>query len=339
MKFPSLKSLPPDLQADIQKRKAKHESLLHELSNVCKDETVGFFGPESMTWKMYREPCILLGSSRALLLQIAHPAIADGVKNYSNFQKEMVGRAHRTFTSMIRIWFGDKKTAINSAKRLYNIHSMIRGTAVWEIEDETIYRPYCAADSDLLFWVLATITDTTLVVTEKIIGPMSFKEKNQFYEESKITAQLMGISLEDYPKDLEGFYQRYNSMLSDQTLLVGKTANEIFSAIFNIPYPLRKFLKLIAGGFLPAKIANQFGLPLNKNSKQIFNFIIALSKWNYKLMPAFIRYASPFHQANYRISKANGIKVTFIEKLHHWLGENIDLYFISNKLNTKTGDL
>ena len=202
MKFPSFKSLPPAIQADIEAKKARHKKLLENISNQSQDQSEGFFGPESMTWKLYREPLVLLGSSRALLLQIAHPAIADGVKNYSDFQKNMAGRAHRTFTSMIRIWFGDKITAINSAKRLYNIHSMIRGTAAWEIEDETIYKPYCAADSDLLFWVLATMIDTTIVVTEKIKGKMTRKEKNQFYEESKITAQLMGIPLADYPSDL-----------------------------------------------------------------------------------------------------------------------------------------
>ena len=337
MKFNSLKSLPPELQIDIQKRKANHEGLLAKVSDHCKDETVGFFGPESMTWKMYREPCILLGSSRALLLQIAHPAIADGVKNFSNFQTEMAGRAHRTFTSMTRIWFGDKKTAINSAKRLYNIHSMIRGTAVWEIEDETIYKPYCAADSDLLFWVLATMIDTTLIVTEKIKGEIPQKEKNQFFEESKITAQLMGIPLEHYPKDLEAFYLRYNAIINDNTLLVGKSGAAISKAIFNLPFPIRAFLKLIAAGFLPVHVSKQFGLKLSPFSKAIFKIVIEFSKLNYKLMPDFLRHASPYHQANYRISKAKGIKVTIIEKIHHWLGENINLYFISNKLNTKTG--
>ncbi len=338
MKFPSIKSLPPALQADIQIRKTKHERLLADLSNCYKEETIGFFGPESMTWKMYREPSILLGSSRALLLQIAHPAIADGVKNYSNFQKEMAGRAHRTFTSMIRIWFGDKKTAINSAKRLYNIHSMIRGTAVWEIEDETIYKPYCAADPDLLFWVLATMIDTTLVITEKIKGKIPEAEKNQFFEESKITAQLMGIPLADYPENLESFYLRYNGIINGKTLWVGKSAAAISKAIFSVPYPIRRFLQLIAGGFLPPNVSSQFGLALNNYSKFVFKIIIAFSKLNVQLVPAFIRYAPAFHQANYRISKAKGVKVTFIEKIHHWLGENINLYFISNKLNTKTGD-
>ena len=335
MKFQSLKSLPPELQIDIQKRKAKHESLLANLSPFCKDETIGFFGPESMTWKMYREPSILLGSSRALLLQIAHPAIADGVKNYSDFQKNMTGRAHRTFTSMTRIWFGDKTTAINSAKRLYNIHSMIRGTAAWEIEDETIYKPYCAADPDLLFWVLATMIDTTLIATEKIQGELPVEQKRQFFEESKITAQLMGIPLKDYPTDLDAFYERYNSIINSKTLCVGKTGTEISNAIFKIPYPIRKFLQLIAGGFLPAKIADQFGLRLNLLSKMVFNFIVSFSKVSFKLTPSFLRYASAYHQANYRIAKAKGVKTTFLEKMHHWLGENVNLYFISNKLNAQ----
>jgi uncharacterized protein (DUF2236 family) len=214
---------------------------------------------------------------------------------------------------------------------------MIRGTAAWEIEDETIYKPYCAGDPDLLFWVLATMIDTTLIVTEKIKGKIPLKEKEQFFEESKITAQLMGIPLEHYPENLDAFYLRYNDIVNDNTLLVGKSGAAISKAIFNLPFPIRAFLKLIAGGFLPMHISNQFGLKLSQFSKSIFNLIIAFSKLNYKLVPDFLRHASPYHQANYRISKAKGIKVTFIEKTHHWLGENINLYFISNKLNTKTG--
>ena len=335
MKFSSLKSLPLAIQADIERRKANHKTILENISNQCHDQSVGFFGPESMTWKLYREPLVLLGSSRALLLQIAHPAIADGVKNYSDFQKNMARRAHRTFTSMIRIWFGDKKTAINSAKRLYNIHSMIRGTAAWEIEDETIYKPYCAADSDLLFWVLATMIDTTIVVTEKIKGKMTEIEKNQFYEESKITAQLMGIPLANYPSNLKAFYDRYHSILNDKTLCVGKTGTAISKAIFRLPYPFKKFLQLVAGGFLPTEVAIQFDLNLNRFSKYLFNLVIALSKFNFKITPSFLRYAPAFHQANYRISKAKGVRTSWLEKLHHWLGENVNLYFISNKLNAQ----
>ncbi len=335
MKFPSLKSLPPEVQNDIKKRKVKHEKLLATISNRYENETIGFFGPDSITWKIYREPLVLLGSSRALLLQIAHPAIADGVKNYSDFQNNMARRAHRTFTSMVQIWFGDKNTAINCAKRLQDIHSRIRGTAAWEIEDETIYRPYCAADPDLLFWVLATMIDTSIIVTEKIKGKIPKEEKNQFFEESKITAQLMGIPLEEYPNDLGAFYERYNAILESETLCVDQSGKAISKAIFKIPYPFRKFLQLLAGGLLPPKVSTQFDLRLTKFSKKVFDLIIAISKINYRLTPTFLRHAPAFHQANYRISKAKGAKVSLIERIHHWLGENIDFYFVSNKLNVQ----
>lgn len=337
MNFPTFQNLPPEVQADIQERKLQHERLLAELEITYTDEATGFFGPGSMTWKLYREPCVIIGSSRALLLQIAHPAIADGVKQYSNFQKEMAKRAHRTFTTMSRIWFGDKTTAINSAKRLHNIHSMIRGTAAWEIEDETIYKPYCAADPDLLFWVLATLIDTTIVATEKVMGQLPLHEKKQFYEESKISAQLMGIPPEVYPPDLEGFYERYQSMIDSETLCVGTSGKEISAAIFKLPFPLKKLLKIMAGGLLPTNISKQFGLEMTKFSGMIFNFIIAASKGFFKLTPATLRYAPAFHQANYRIKKVKGDKASFIEKMHHWLGKNVNLYFISNKLDMKTG--
>ena len=35
---------------------------------------VGYFGPHSMTWRLYREPIVIIGGVRALLLQVAHPA-------------------------------------------------------------------------------------------------------------------------------------------------------------------------------------------------------------------------------------------------------------------------
>ena len=42
------------------------------------DETVGYFGPDSVAWQVFREPVILLGGYRAIMLQVAHPAVGTG---------------------------------------------------------------------------------------------------------------------------------------------------------------------------------------------------------------------------------------------------------------------
>ena len=259
-KLPNIKSLTPETQTAIQEIRNRHENLLRKLSQQQTALSAGYFGPESMTWKIYREPSIVLGSMRALLLQIAHPAIAAGVAEYSDFEKDTIGRAHRTFLSMVQIWFGDIATANNSARRLHIIHSMIRGQMVWETEDETIINPFCAADPDLLYWVLATLVDTTLVFYENTVRRLSNEEKEKFYQESKITAQLMGIPLEEYPKNLEAFYQRYEKVLNNGTLRYKEEGKAIKKALFKVPWPVRKLNEIMAIGYMP------------QSAQKLFNF-------------------------------------------------------------------
>lgn len=312
--------------------KNNFENILSELSQKTGDKSVGYFGPESMTWKLYREPSIVLGSMRALLLQIAHPCIAMGVANFSNYQKDTPGRAHRTFLSMVRIWFGDIQTANNSARRLHHIHSMIRGQMVWETEDETISKPFCAADPELLYWVLATLVDTTIIFYEKTVRPLSHQEKERFYQESKITAQLMGIPLSEYPENLEAFYHRYESVLKNGTLQFRAEGQAIKKVLFSVPWPIRKLNEILAIGYMPEPGKKLFAF---SGSTPIFNFIIKLSKLVNWLTPNDLRFAPHFHQAMFRLALSNRKQPRWIERWHYWLSTHVNWYFISNKLIIK----
>ena len=64
------------------------------------DETLGFFGPESMTWRIAREAAMFLGGPRTLILQIAHPAVAAAVEQHSDFRADPMGRGQRTFETV-----------------------------------------------------------------------------------------------------------------------------------------------------------------------------------------------------------------------------------------------
>ena len=49
----------------------------------------GLYGPGSEAWRLNRESMLLLGAGpRALLLQIAHPLVAEGVAEHSDFQAD-----------------------------------------------------------------------------------------------------------------------------------------------------------------------------------------------------------------------------------------------------------
>src|SRR3712207_5546454 len=122
-------------------------------SGMSADE--GLFGPETVTWRVNREAVLLAGGGRALLLQVAHPSVAAGVVQHSDYDVDPWGRLYRTLDLVTRITFGRPATSEKAAKRLRTAHGAVRG----ERDDGASYR---ALDPDLLLWVWATLVETSL---------------------------------------------------------------------------------------------------------------------------------------------------------------------------------
>ncbi len=291
-------------------------------SETSLSNAVGYFGPHTITWRLYREPCFVFGGVRALLLQIAHPAVADGVARYSNFQKDPFGRGYRTFAAMAMIYFGDKKQAEATAHRLWRIHSAIQGH--YPIPNHQSPIPYSANDPGLLLWVLATLTDTTLQVYDRMPFlklPPDWKEK--FYEESKTAARLLGIPEEVYPLDLQAFQKYFSETLDGDLLGSTPVCHEMAQAIVRHPRAPKRLANLLAAGWLPAPLCKRLGIQTGENPE------IRLGKWLrrfgrlYRFIPGWLRYNPAYHQAKYRIVKSEGKSPTLAGRFFHWLGKRV----------------
>src|SRR5436309_11738206 len=116
----------------------------------------GLFGPDSVAWRVNGETAMLLGGPRALLMQIAHPAVAAGVAEHSDFPHEPYRRLWRTIDSMLTISFGDAVQSRQAAERVTALHTRVKGPT------------YDALDPELLMWVHATLVDSALVVHERL---------------------------------------------------------------------------------------------------------------------------------------------------------------------------
>src|SRR4030081_2124382 len=110
----------------------------------------GLFEEDSITRRVNRENILLLGGGRALLMQIAHPKVAAGVDEHSDFRSHPIRRLRRTIRMTMAIVFGDRETALTAARAVNQVHAKVRGTG------------YRALDPDLLLWVHATLADTAL---------------------------------------------------------------------------------------------------------------------------------------------------------------------------------
>jgi len=288
-------------------------------------DATGYFGPHTITWRLYREPVFVLGGVRALLLQIAHPAVADGVARYSNFQKDPFGRGYRTFAAMAMIYFGTKKQAEATAHRLWRIHSGISGNyPPPPIPNPQSPIPYSANDPNLLLWVLATLTDTTLQVYERMLFlglPPDWKEK--FYEESKIAARLLGIPDEVYPPDLEAFKKYFSEILNSDLLGSTPVCREMAQAIVQHPRAPKKWANLFAAGWLPTPLCERLGIEIGANPA------LRLKKWLgrfgrfYRLVPGWLRYNPAYHQAKYRMAKAEDKSPTLAGRFFNWLARRV----------------
>ena len=58
----------------------------------------GYFGPQSMMWKVNKEITVLFGGARALLMHAAHPLIAAGARQTSFYQRDPWKRLIRTLS-------------------------------------------------------------------------------------------------------------------------------------------------------------------------------------------------------------------------------------------------
>ncbi len=212
------------------------------------DPGAGLFGPGSLTWRLDREAFLLLGvGPRALLLQIAHPAVAAGVADHSTFRDDPWARLAGTLRSYLRIVYGSMSEARSEVRRLNVLHRTVRGRR----EDGV---PYDAADPELRLWVHATLVDSGLVAAETWLGPLGPAERARYYEESIPVGRAFGIPARLLPPDIAAFDAYVASMLDPGgPVQPSPVARELAAVILHPrPGPAIRTMTAAAGGLLPA---------------------------------------------------------------------------------------
>jgi uncharacterized protein (DUF2236 family) len=225
------------------------------------DPVAGFFGPDSLTWRVNRETAVYLGGMRALLMQIAHPKVAQGVADHSNFRDNPLGRLRRTFDTVHAMVFGTRDEAVAAALRLHEVHARVRGRLADPINGMTA--EYHANDPELLLWVFATLVDSSLLSYQTFVEPLRAPEETAFYEEARTFATLCGIDADELPPDIAAFRAYVRQVVRGGELVITPTAREIAETLLKGPPPLYPFQPsnyVLAAGMLPVELRERFGI-------------------------------------------------------------------------------
>src|SRR5262249_1151279 len=130
-------------------------------------------GPGSITWQVNGEMASILGWQRAILMQFAHPMIAQAIAHHSTFSSSARAKIQRfepTLDRMLRLTFGTPREVWETARSIDRIHANVHG----EMPD---YGQYSARYPELLKWVHATFVDSVLKAYSLYVRPLSEAER------------------------------------------------------------------------------------------------------------------------------------------------------------------
>lgn len=232
----------------------------------------GIFPEDSMARRVNRENVLMLGGGRALLMQLAHPKVAAGVDEHSDFRARPLYRLRRTIRLTMAIVFGDERTALVAAGAVNRVHARVKG------------RDYSALDPDLLLWVYATLVDSALLTYETFVGPLRPGERETFYQEMKVAAELLGLPRKRFPESLADFNGYVDSMIATGVVEAGPLARDLAKNVLRPPLRLVPGhamvpFEIVTAGLLPEALREQYGLKWGRRQERIFRlFVIAVPK-------------------------------------------------------------
>ena len=132
-----------------------------------------YFGPQSMVWHLGRERVTLLYGPATAILQVAHPRVAAGVFEHSQFESDPLARLHGTLDVVWAIIFGTRADADAAAADVARRHARVRGNAAALNIDGS--PTYSAAEPELLMWVIATLVMSLIDGYRGCVGPVSIR--------------------------------------------------------------------------------------------------------------------------------------------------------------------
>lgn len=197
----------------------------------------GLYGPGTEAWRLNREATLLLGAGpRALLLQLAHPLVAEGVAQHSDFRADPWSRLAATLRSYLRIVYGTTGAARGEIQRLNELHRTIRGPVTDPAARARHGSRYTARDPQLSLWVHATLVDSTIGAYDAWIEPLSGARRAAFYLETLPVGRAFGIPADLLPPDVEAFDAYVAAMLAPGgPIEVGDLARELGGVVLAPP--------------------------------------------------------------------------------------------------------
>lgn len=215
----------------------------------------GLFPDGSVIRRVYADSVCTIGAGTALLLQLAHPAIARGVHDHSNYEDRPLDRLFGTLYATSTVVFGSRADADAISRAIGRVHTNVNGPG------------YSALDPELLCWVNATLLGTAAQLYQRIIRPLSTSDLDEFVADSRRVGEVFGCPLDAQPSTWSDFERYWDDTVA--SLAVDDTARRVARSLLSgrgLPLrpawiPTLALARALTAATLPPRLRAEYGLP------------------------------------------------------------------------------
>ena len=234
------------------------------------------------------EGILLAGAGRAILLQIANPAVGHGVAEHSRFTERPLDRLRGTLTYVYAIVYGTDGQVAAVRRRVNRAHAPVR-----RAPDESS-KGYNAFDAESQLWVVATLYDTAVTVFERVYGPLDQESADQMYRDYAKLGTALQLPAELWPADRAAFRAYWDSRI--ESLRADDAAVRIAHGLLHprtgpLWYrAVMPFARFVTAGFLPDHLRQDFGLAWSTGHGRRFDLTMRCTAVVYPRLPQRIRH-------------------------------------------------
>lgn len=250
-------------------------------------------GSGALTRRINAERIVLLGWSRAILLQLAHPLVAAGVADHSTFRarpSSAAARLHHTVRAMLSLTFAGDAGRERTLDGIREIHRRVNGTLRTGAGRFPAGTPYSAEDPDLVLWVHATLTESIPLTYALLVGPLSDGERDAYCAESAAVAVALGAHDADVPRTWTSMRAYLQQEYTSGTIAVSDQAREVARAVLSPPLthvvaPAVWVNRVLTLGLVPPHVRDQYGFAWRARDGRAFDRLVLALRAIRRVMP------------------------------------------------------
>ncbi|MDQ6836706.1 MAG: DUF2236 domain-containing protein [Actinomycetota bacterium] len=256
-------------------------------------------GPDSVTWKFASDVRLYLVMLYPLLMQVAHPTVGAGVRDFSDFDRRPLQRLLRTLDYVSLLVYGGEE-AIAAGRRLRNLHKGFTGVR----EDG---ERYYALEPTAYAWVHATLLHSYVTGHRQFGRPMRPAQIEAFYREYRDLGALIGVRAGALP-DTWTEFQDYFEYVSDTELVATESVHRVLgtvkldgpplipmpSMIWTVTrIPARRALWLGGVGLMAPRLRRRLGIPWTSADQRAVSNLGRLTRALTPVLPSRLQILGP----------------------------------------------